>query len=356
MTRMIDGAAPAALEEQAAAWCFRLADRPLTDAERDEYEAWLAADRRHRDALEEMVSVWRWTDAIAGMPGFLSLRAKALSTMESAREQNEVAVRRWRLFDYRSLAAAAALALMVAGNMWFFADRPDIYTTDVGERRMVHLDDGSSVSLDASSEIAVSYSQDRRAIVLEQGRARFDVAKDSLRPFTVTAGERTVVAVGTEFSVELLHDEMHVLLYEGEVEVVAGEDVRDLAAPAKAERQVDELQPGQELVATLSTGAARIALAEVDRSLSWEEGRLDFVNEPLARAVERMNRYSTTPIAIADATVGRHQIDGVFDAGDTRTFVKGVTALYPVAAVQKDGKITLTVAPKTIAKENGAQR
>lgn len=353
MIPMNDDIAGETIEEQAAEWCFKLADGPLVETERAEFEKWLEVDYRNRAAFDQMISVWHWTDAIAGMPGFLSLRAKALTAMEDAQEKEEVAPRRWRFFDFRNIAAVAMLVLTAIGSFWFFVDWPDEYATAVGQRKLVQLDDGSRVSLDASSKIAVSYSGDRRSIVLEQGRARFAVSKDPLRPFTVTAGDRTVVAVGTEFSVELLRDEMRVLLYEGAVEVVG--PGKKQGSSIETNPNVEELQPGDELVANLHGGSAKIATIELDRSLAWERGRLDFVDEPLARAIERMNRYSDTPISIAEPSVGRHRINGVFDAGDTHTFLKGVTALYPVSVVKENGAISIIAAPERVSK-NGAQK
>src|SRR3546814_14684556 len=46
--------------------------------------------------------------------------------------------------------------------------------------------------------------------------------KDPLRPFSVAAAGKIVVATGTEFSVELLGRETRVILYEGHVAVLNG--------------------------------------------------------------------------------------------------------------------------------------
>lgn len=331
-----DDAMPLEYEEQAAEWCWRIADRALTGTERDEFDAWLRADQRHREAFDEMVTVWKGTDAIAEMPGFLSLRAKALTTMEAARGPSA----NWRGGWRSAFAAAAAVVLMVTGGVWYLGSGPDVYATGVGERQVVRLEDGSRVSLDASSRVTVAYSGDKRIIVLDRGRAKFDVAKDPLRPFTVTAGHKTVVATGTAFSVELLRDQMRVLLYEGHVAVLARPPGGEAPSPVRiggrsgAEAQ---LKPGQELVTNLSSGAATIVPADAVRSLSWEGGRLTFIDEPLARAVERVNRYADTPIVVGDATAGEYLINGVFNAGDTRGFISGVRAIFPLS-VQNQGK------------------
>lgn len=345
-------------EEQAAEWCWQIAERALTDEEQAAFDRWIRADPRHQQVFDEMVAVWKGTDTIAEMPGFLSLRARALTTMESARDLNEVSSygrRSW----FRRFAAAAAVVLGVFGGFWYFSDGADVYGTGTGERRIVQLEDGSRMSLDASSRVVVSYSDDRRALRLEQGRAKFDVAKDPLRPFTVTAGNQTVVATGTAFSVELLRDQMRVLLYEGEVAVVAQPAAAGRAAAVKAVKTaapppagaMEQMVPGQELVSSLSSGKVRIAPAHLDRSLLWEDGRLDFVDEPLARAVERINRYTDTPIVVGDAAASRLLVNGVFDAGDTRSFVRGMTALFPLSAKYDGTKVTLVSGKEPLASK-----
>lgn len=338
------------LEEQAAAWCLRIAERPLSLAEQADFDQWLAADECHAQCFDQMVSVWQCTDAIAELPGFLSLRAKALTAMESARSAGERSSR--GLVRRHAFGAIAGFALIAGLGGWHWAVKPDVYATGVGERRIVRLDDGSSVSLDAASQMSVAFTDERRAVTLDHGRAKFDVAKDPLRPFTVTAGSQSVVAVGTSFSVELLHDQLRVLLFEGQVAVVP----RAAAASAIRGRRpmtpaTTQLVPGQELVANLSSGAAEVLPVETERSLGWEGGRVDFVDMPLADAVERINRYAASPIVIGDAAAGRHLVNGVFDAGDTDSFVKGVTSLYPLAAQETGGKIIIKTIDSVMPEE-----
>lgn len=352
MTHLADDDMPLAYEEQAAEWCWRIADRVLTESEREEFDAWLRADPRHREAFEEMVTVWKGTDAIAEMPGFLSLRAKALTTMETARDAVEPQSG-WRKGWQRIFALAAVVVLMVVSGAWYLTSGPDVYATGVGERRVVRLDDGSRVSLDASSRVTVAYSGDKRTLVLERGRAKFDVAKDPLRPFTVTAGQKTVVATGTAFSVELLRDQMRVLLYEGHVAVLTQPSGK-APTPVRIGGRTDagsQLKPGQELALSLSSSTATIVPADAVRSLSWEGGRLTFIDEPLSRAVERVNRYADTPIVVGDAKAGGYLVNGVFDAGDTRGFISGVTAIFPVSVQNKGRQIRLDSKAKTLPEK-----
>jgi transmembrane sensor len=75
---------------------------------------------------------------------------------------------------------------------------------------------------------------------------------------------------------------------------------------------------------------ARILPTDAPRSLSWEAGQLNFVNEPLSSAVERMNRYSKQKLVLGDAELATFGINGVFTAGDIDAFIEGVTTFFPV--------------------------
>lgn len=349
-------------DEQASDWCCRLAEGQLTFEEEEEFEAWLIADPANQVALERMVSVWQGVGAIANAPPLIGERANALEAMRQAhvRRQRLSLLRRWQ----RPIAMAAGLAALLVAALFFLLDDSQRYETGTGERRFVALSDGSTLSLDAASAVAVDYDDNRRALTLLAGRAKFDVAKDPLRPFTVTAGDKMVVATGTAFSVELLRREMRVILYEGAIAVVKPSQgpappapVRLAAAPTGAPPPLADqaLKPGSELVSELGAETAEVAPADVERSLSWEGGRLSFIDEPLAKAVERVNRYARQHIAI-DPAIGDLRINGVFDAGNSESFIDGVAALHDLQ-VRPQGDTLLLTRHESDAtvKKKGAQ-
>lgn len=340
-----DWDAPArARMEEASDWCVCLADGALDADSQRRFDDWLAADPDNRAAFEEMLLVWHGTGAIADQPDFVKLRAQSLDWMHRMGRRRR---RRAPLVTGRrvvAIAAAAAALVALVVTIWLRLHDPMLrYETEVGERRQVVLADGSRLSLDAATQVEVRYDERGRALRLLAGRARFDVAKDPLRPFSVTAGDKTVVATGTAFSVELLQRQVHVVLFEGKVEVLGS-----TAAPADKPKATAKeslasraLRPGQELVARTEGPALQVAPTDLERASDWEDGRLSFVDEPLALAVERVNRYSDVKLIIADDATGRLRVNGIFDAGDTRGFVSGIASLFPVEVQQQEDWIIL---------------
>ncbi len=317
--------------EAAVSWCLRVANGPLTADEQAAFQAWLEEDPGHQARFDEAVAIWQAAEDQAFSPDMISLRAQALDSLRQANR------RRWRRGPgVRAFAAMAAAVVVVCAGVWLHW-APDVYATGIGERQVIALEDGSKLSLDGDTEVRVRYVGDRRELWLERGRASFTVAHDPLRPFSVEAAGRTVVATGTRFSVERIGGEVRVVLFEGRVVVLedrperngAPSPVRIAGATPAAERT---LTPGRELVIATQSGAAALVDADMGRSLAWEGGELVFADEPLARAIERVNRYADQPVRLGDAAAGQVRINGVFNAGDVPAFVEGVTAAFPVEA------------------------
>ena len=327
-------------DEQAALWCLELAEGELSRAEQARFDEWIS-EPENATAFEEAARVWKSADASSEMPELIQMRGAAL---ENFRRANQ---RRWRRRPVPLLwvGGIAAMLIMVLTTALFLRDPMQVYRTGLSERRIAVLEDGSRLSLDADTEIEVRLRRDRRELTLVHGRAKFDVAKDPLRPFTVAAGGKIVVATGTSFSVELLNRQVHVLLYEGHVAVlndIDGKTQPQRVGP-KNKSVVAEvaLTPGRELVATRdSLDPGTVAPADPMRSLSWEAGQLSFDDEPLQTAAERMNRYSKDKIVMGDAVTASMRVNGIFTAGDTDAFVEGITALNPVRVERREGQIT----------------
>ncbi len=335
--------------DQATAWCLRLAEGRLATQTRAAFDGWLAADPEHARAFDDAVRVWQALEQTHRSPELIEMRRGALDSFRRGHAQ------RWNRGSERRrwlpVAAAAGLVFMALGAWSWMRFVPERYETRPGERRVIALEDGSNISLDARSRVDVRYSGDRRELWLREGRARFQVARDSLRPFSVRAADKVVVATGTQFSVELLSSQVHVILYQGSVDVLATQGgalqpvqwkPEPAASAAAGMRQ--SLPPSRELVVGKAASAATLRPADPVRSLSWEAGQLVFNEEPLALAVERMNRYIDRPLSVGDPAVGHIRISGTFLAGDIDAFLEGVTGIFPVRIDTSAGREVLVLA------------
>jgi transmembrane sensor len=312
-----------AQREAAAAWLLRLESRELTPAERASLEHWIEQDPRHRAAFEQTRRAWDGLEAHAAGPEVLALRERALARVRRAGTLR----RRGPLALAASLAAA-----VIAFAIWLPLRSPAVetYVTAAGERSVVSLGDGSQVTLDETTRLSVRYTPKRRSLQLLAGQARFDVAHDRSRPFIVTAADHQVLATGTAFNVDLLARGLAVTLLEGRVQV----SPTDITAP----QAVVELKPGEQLRVTADRRVVVDRGVDLDGATAWQRGKLVFDEEPLASAVQRVNRYAARKIRLAPGAGGPGaRVSGVYNSGDAVAFVQGVTAYLPVRAAEQPG-------------------
>jgi transmembrane sensor len=339
---------------EAAAWRAHLTetDQDTTPA----FEAWLVAEEGNRQAWHRVCHSWDFLGEQATSPELLDVRRRALADARSSGRQ------RW-LADafrgrFRRVRIAAGLGVLaIAGYLAVTLMGPDVYRTAAGERRVVTLSDGSQIQLDSLTELRVDYSERARDLELLRGQARFDVAHDVERPFSVLAAGQKVVATGTAFNVDLLGSNLFVTLIEGKVVIlpqgdgagsftpvsapVAEPGSADPVVPARARPQSIELTPGQQL-AVAPTGAASVAPANVRRATAWQNGQLVFDNEPLSSVIVRVNRYATRPLSLSDEKAAALRISGVFNTGDVEGFVTTITHYLPIEARRVDDTILLS--------------
>lgn len=367
ITRRIDPQ----LLERASAWRARLADTPGFQPQ--ELASWLAQDPRHREAWETVQAPWDVLGQHAATPRVIELRRAAL-----AHAHNAVRSNLWpRRFRRPPVAIAAAACLVAAGAFLFWQQyQSDAFQTGFGERRVVTLSDGSQITLDSRSKVTVRYTADTRTLTLVRGQARFDVAHDVARPFTVTAEGHKVVATGTAFDVDLLGPKMLVTLLNGHVVVLpqsaptipwiplaspegagsataAGAESRALSHAEDAMESI-YLDPGEQLVMS-SSSAPRISHVDIERVTAWERGEIVFDNEPLATVIQRMNRYGPRHIIVGDDRAATLRISGVFHEGDLDGFVSTITAYLAVSAQERpDGDVELTYRSASAGREGGS--
>lgn len=339
--------------EIAAYWAARLPDGEAvldSGAEDAALAHWLEADPRNAEALAEVTQAWDLADRLADHPGVDDMRRAALAQLAAAEPEPAPRVRLAR--HWRLIAASVALLIALGGlPFWFFV--PTTYATMTGERRVVTLSDGSRLSLDADTVVKTSYSQDRRMFWLERGRAKFKVAADPMRPFTVTAGDKIVIGTGTEFSVERLDSRVLVVLYQGRVSLLEKTPECTCEVPVTPGSKIaaaNYLSPAHQIVLAAGPAAsdARATIGTVDpeRATAWESGMLAFKDEPLVQVLDRFNRYAHKPMAVGDGNAARLRISGTFDASDVDGFVEGLQTVFNVRARMDDDAVKLYVDPE----------
>lgn len=302
-----------------------------------EFEEW-RSNPENEAAWCRVAVAWREVGAYPTAPELIEMRQAALGDARRASaDRRRAGGGRWAV-----VFAGIALTVALSGGMTLRRlTGPDDWTTKAGERRVVMLADGSRVSLDSDSEVLVKYREHARELELRRGQARFDVAHDAERPFSVLARDQKIVATGTAFTVDLVGLKVLVTLIEGHVVVLDAQMPTALVPRTAITPRPLELRAGEQMTAQPAR-APEIAQVNLERATAWQNGRLIFVDEPLSSVVARVNRYTTAPITIDDMKAATLRISGVFNTGDIRGFLDIVTHYLPIVATKaNDGRIVL---------------
>ena len=324
----VPGESPA---DQAAQW-FSLMNRNKIDKEHlRAFQAW-RLDPENLAAYVAIETAWLKAGALAKDPDIQA--ATALAQAPPARASIGWApIPRPR----NPFGMAAILIAITAGLILLRGFPGTSYTTNVGEQRVVVLEDGSKVRLNTDSAIRVRYGPERRDIQLIRGEAFFEAAHNPQRPFVVTAGNTAVRALGTRFDVRRDDGTVHVTLLEGKVDVRRNRD-RDGAV----------LTPNQQLTVT-SEAISHPRPADPDGATSWTTGHLVFHGATLGAAVAEVNRYAIHKVSLdGPPSLADRPVSGVFDAGNTQAFVAAVDTLFDLQQrTDSSGAIRLSPRPLT---------
>lgn len=318
------------LQEQAASWALRGMDRPTDARFLAARDAWLNERPDHREAYADAIRALGIVAAHMADPAVMALRRKALETTPVRPIPSPLGTRLAAGLAVCAIVAAIGSGLRIsethtrhvdAGAQTPVARVGRVYSTGVGQRLTIPLPDRSLVTLDTASAVRIRYAAGQRSVDLMQGQALFKVAKHQPAPFQVYAGDQRITALGTVFDVRLEPDRVRVSLLEGSVRV-ASVSPSDSGEP----RKEVVLDPGQALE---QRGAiVRVLGINPTRTKSWIDGVLDFDDEPLASAVDEVNRYSEHKIVLDSAQIRALRISGIFTAGDTERFAQTMAELF----------------------------
>lgn len=319
-------------------WALKAQPGPLTPEESTQLQLWLEADSRHRGAYVRANAVRVTVQRVAALAGGATPAPPQKPWL--ARLRFPVAAPSIAAAPgIRLLAAAVVLFTLAAVVGWqVYGASGDRYVSGVGELRQVALEDGSSILLNTATKAVVHLGEISREVNLARGEALFEVAKDPRRPFLVHAGELTVKAIGTAFSVRREAGQIAVTVTEGVVELIQEEGESGLRLAADQRAVVAEARHAPPVT------VQPLNRRETDRQLAWRTGRLEFDGQSLGDAVEQVNRYNRRHITVADPGLAGKPVVGVFRSVDAEAFAY-IAAAALDAEVVLDGSV-IRIEPK----------
>lgn len=323
------------IEQAAAVWLMRRQEPGWTAADQAELEGWLDESFAHAAAFWRLEHGYGQLDRLvilgdhaATPPAEVELPAPALA------DGSPVASRPvwWRSLPVLPAVAAMLLvAVLSAGLFLTSAPEPRAHTvslaTRVGQVSKLALEDGSQISLNTDTGIAVRQTKGRRELWLDRGEIYMEVVHDEARPFVIHAGQATITDLGTRFVIRKSGGKVSVAVLEG---IVSFGPARRPGAGANL------LAAGEKAITDGSTTVvSQESVAAIERSLAWQEGMVVFSNTPLAEAAAQFNRYNARQLVISGATAQNMRVEGTFSLANVDGFARLLHQAYGLRLVDR---------------------
>jgi transmembrane sensor len=295
------------IEALAAHWLVRREQPEWDQGQQEELDAWLDESMAHKAAFWRLEHGWHEADRIAAL---------APASSRSS----------WSWMPHLPRLTALAASLLIAAGLGFAMlpsrSEPVLAAkTDIGQRRLLKLGDGSRIEMNTRSAIRAQVGRDEREVWIDKGEVYFEVFHDAEHPFVVHAGDSRVTVLGTKFSVRRDRDRVIVSVSEGKVRV------DDESADNSARQSV--ITAGDIAIAR---GASMLITQKseekVNDQLAWRTGILRFDQQPLGEVIAEFNRYNQSQILVTDPAVAQMRMGGVFQPGNVDAFLRLLEDAY----------------------------
>ena len=184
---------------------------------------------------------------------------------------------------YRVAAALIGVALLV--GYWYYLPTDQVHTTTYGESKNIVLPDGSTVILNANSELRYEqeWNEDEPRQVTLAGEAFFSVSHQSdHQKFIVWTNALAIEVLGTEFNVNHRRNETEVMLQQGSVRLDWSADEHVNSAIPDTVRHLT-IEPGELVV--FSADKLTRKTVNPDVYSAWTDNEWLFEQTPLAEVI-----------------------------------------------------------------------
>jgi ferric-dicitrate binding protein FerR (iron transport regulator) len=192
------------------------------------------------------------------------------------------------------LRVAAILVVIITGLLFFFRPQKPVPVTyahidvDKGKRKKLTLPDGTVVTLNALSELAIpsNFGKTTRELFLK-GEGIFDVQRDETKPFIVHTGELKTLVLGTSFDIKA---------YPGEEAI----QVAVLTGKVRVEKEQEVVAAGIEhnQVLTYTAKEHHIKIANAAEIADWQANNYYFDQATIPEIADILERQYNINITL----------------------------------------------------------
>lgn len=286
--------------QEAARWLLRLQENPDDDSLRTRFESWLLSHPQHAAEFSRFDTLWQQFD-----------------NQHWLADMADKARRQQRRRTVKGVLACSLAAVLGIGSWHWQQQRPrwEISLNSRHQPMRQSLPDGSSIVLQAASQLAVRYSASQREVVLRRGEALFDIARDTDRPFSVHTPLGNVTVLGTRFSLRLTEARLLLAVAHGKVRL-----------DDSSSRHVATLRAGEHI---WLDAAGRHSDEALQRDpFSWADGTLVFHDATAAEVLRSLAPYQRHDLR--SSGLDHLRLNAVVQLDDVPRFLQRLPEVWPV--------------------------
>jgi transmembrane sensor len=240
-------------------------------------------------------------------------------------------------------AAAAVLVIALAAGLWINKDayfvpdlsqkteaaKPSVYSG----KQLINLPDGSTVLLNANSELRVStaFGASDREVTLS-GEALFDVTHDASKPFVVRTGKVSTTVLGTSFNVAA---------YSGETKIRVTV-VRGFVQVEDNQRIFGKISPDEQMEVDVRSNDFVKRAARAEEALAWQKDFFILENVTFAQAALLIEKRFNVKVTIANESLKDCVVSAWFINNESlKQIVDGLSLVHHATAVIDGDRIVI---------------
>lgn len=249
----------------------RYVTEQVTPEEKKKIEAWFEV-RKNRG--EERASLTEAEEAML----YQKITAR-INNEEEIRSFRPHSVRRDKTRFVIGIAASLLALCAVIAAVFIYTPFTDSSLANSTERLI--LNDGSIVWLRGKSTFNYYEGKDGSRHGALNGEALFEIAKDSLRPFTITHNDYSITVLGTSFNLKVIRDSLDLKVLTGKVKLTTSFDSIGLIVEHHESVQISgttELKKS-----TLSESSIGSLVAHTEYDMHFKDADMRSITDRLAR-------------------------------------------------------------------------
>ncbi|WP_294186822.1 FecR family protein [uncultured Sphingobacterium sp.] len=310
---------------------------------------------------QEIDTVERFFDSFSSRPSLLKTLPEevqhALKNRIHSGIMARLSVGKKRSFSLSQIAAAAAVLCIAFAGVYLYktkAPNNQEITLSDGQQRQIVLQDGTKVTLNASSKIIypASFKDSSTREVTLIGEAFFDVKKDPAKPFLIHTPRMEISVLGTAFNVRDYagENEAETALVRGKVSIwKTGSNAQKFILKPKQKfvitktAESKEASPSsvhQSAASSMSVAIQPFVIAENDGSAletEWLLNRMTIQEERLLDIALKLERMYGVEIKITNQAIASKRYSAVFENEQLENILKALQTVN-YFQIKKTGK------------------